>query len=210
MPSHTQQLSRVGIMTGDDAAWKANQAVYSAAHADGDRLTPALAQVVESGYWRSFEHPGKGLQEFQTFETYCIDWIGFGAEAVLAILQASQFKSAARTVKAELLLGLAPLNINGTNQHDQLGGGNTTPSGHDSDRNTADRVVQRLKRDNPQLAQQVINGTTTAHAAAIKAGHRKKRITMQPDDPHLMARAIRNGSTPETIQELIRLLSDNT
>jgi len=194
-------------MTGSDDAWKANQAVYSAAHADGDRLTPALAQVVESGYWRSFEHPGKGLQEFETFETYCIDWIGFGAEAVLAILQASQFKSAARTVKAELLLGLAPLNINGTNQHAERGLRNTKPT---SDSDTADHVVQRLKRDNPQLAQQVINGTTTAHAAAIKAGHRKKRITMQPDDPHRMARAIRNGSTPETIQELIRLLSDNT
>lgn len=192
-------------MTGSDDAWKANQAVYSAAHADGDRLTPALAQVVESGYWRSFEHPGKGLQEFETFETYCIDWIGFGAEAVLAILQASQFKSAARTVKAELLLGLAPLNINGTNQHAERGVRNTNPS-----TDTADHVVQRLKRDNPQLAQQVINGTTTANAAAIKAGHRKKRITMQPDDPRRMARAIRNGSTPETIQELIRLLSDNT
>jgi hypothetical protein len=192
------------MMTGSDDAWKANQAVYSAAHADGDRLTPALAQVVESGYWRSFEHPGKGLQEFETFETYCIDWIGFGAEAVLAILQASQFKSAARTVKAELLLGLAPLTAHGGNR-DRNQVSNTNLIG-----DTADHVVQRLKRDNPQLAQQVINGTTTAHAAAIKAGHRKKRITMQPDDPHRMAKAIRNGSTPETIQELIRLLSDNT
>jgi len=192
-------------MTATDDAWKANQAVYSAAHADGDHLTPALAYVVQSGHWRSFEHPLQGLQEFKTFETYCIEWIGFTAEAVLAILQASHFKSAAAAVKAELLLGLAPLNTNGSNQHANGGGyGNTIPS------NTADRVVQRLKRDNPQLAQQVINGTTTAHAAAIKAGHRKKRITMQPDDPHRMARAIRNGSTPETIQELIRLLSDNT
>ena len=194
-------------MTGSDDAWKANQAVYSAAHADGDRLTPALAQVVESGYWRSFEHPLQGLQEFETFETYCIEWIRFTAEAVLAILQASQFKSAARTVKAELLLGLEPLNTNGTNRFAKDRLRNTKPT---SDSDTADHVVQRLKRDNPQLAQQVINGTTTAHAAAIKAGHRKKRITMQPDDPHRMARAIRNGSTPETIQELIRLLSDNT
>ena len=204
MPSDAQQLSRVGIMSGDDAAWKANQAVYSAAHADGDQLTPALAYVVQSGHWRSFEHPLQGLQEFETFETYCIEWIGFTAEAVLAILQASHFKSAARTVKAELLLGLAPLNSHG-GDHTKEQGGNTTLQA-----NTADRVVQRLKRDNPQLAQQVINGTTTAHAAAIKAGHRKKRITMQPDDPHRMARAIRNGSTPETIQELIRLLSDHT
>lgn len=207
MPPNARQLSRVGIMSGDDAAWKANQAVYSAAHADGDRLTPALAQVVESGFWRSFEHPGKGLQEFRTFETYCIEWIRFSAEAVLAILQASQFKSAARTVKAELLLGLAPLNSNGTNRFAKDRLRNTKPT---SDSDTADHVVQRLKRDNPQLAQQVINGTITANAAAIKAGHRKKRITMQPDDPHRMARAIRNGSTPETIQELIRLLSNNT
>jgi hypothetical protein len=198
------------MMTGSDDAWKANQAVYSAAHADGDRLTPALAQVVESGYWRSFEHPLQGLQEFETFETYCIEWIRFTAEAVLAILQASQFKSAARTVKAELLLGLEPLKTNGTNRHSDSSYGNTIAKDEGIDCNTADRVVQRLKRDNPQLAQQVINGTTTAHAAAIKAGHRKKRITMQPDDPHRMARAIRNGSTPETIQELIRLLSDNT
>jgi hypothetical protein len=194
------------MMTASDDAWKANQAVYSAAHADGDHLTPALAYVVQSGHWRSFEHPLQGLQEFKTFETYCIEWIGFTAEAVLAILQASHFKSAAAAVKAELLLGLAPLDTHGTNQHAERGVGNT----NSSIRGTADHVVQRLKRDNPQLAQQVINGTTTAHAAAIKAGHRKKRITMQPDDPHRMARAIRNGSTPETIQELIRLLSDNT
>jgi len=193
------------MMTATDDAWKANQAVYSAAHADGDNLTPALAYVVQSGHWRSFEHPLQGLQEFKTFETYCIEWIGFTAEAVLAILQASHFKSAAAAVKAELLLGLAPLDTHGTNRFANGRDGNTI-----STDNTADRVVQRLKRDNPQLAQQVINGTTTAHAAAIKAGHRKKRITMQPDDPHRMARAIRNGSTPETIQELIRLLSDNT
>jgi hypothetical protein len=193
------------MMTASDDAWKANQAVYSAAHADGDHLTPALAYVVQSGHWRSFEHPLQGLQEFQTFETYCIEWIGFTAEAVLAILQASHFKSAAAAVKAELLLGLAPLDTHGTNRFAKGRVGNTN-----STANASDHVVQRLKRDNPQLAQQVINGTTTAHAAAIKAGHRKKRITMQPDDPHRMARAIRNGSTPETIQELIRLLSDNT
>lgn len=44
-------------------------------------------------------------------------------------------------------------------------------------------VIARLKRDDPELAQQVINGDLSAHAAAIKAGIRKPRVSVRTDNP---------------------------
>ena len=53
---------------------------------------------------------------------------------------------------------------NGTNQHSSPSGSRGTRPTTKAD--TADSILARLKRDNPELAQRVINGEITANAAA--------------------------------------------
>lgn len=43
-------------------------------------------------------------------------------------------------------------------------------------------MIGRLKRDDPALAAEVIEGRITPHAAALKAGIRKPRATFVTDD----------------------------
>lgn len=55
--------------------------------------------------------------------------------------------------------------------------------------NTATYVLRRLKRDNPELAEQVVAGALSAHAAAVQAGIRRPTWTA-PADPERLAEAV--------------------
>jgi hypothetical protein len=79
-------------------------------------------------------------------------------------------------------------------------GTNPTPGRSD----TRERVIARLKRDDPALAQRVVNGEITANAAARQAGIRKPRIVLT--SPASIARALRQHLAAEDIAELIALL----
>jgi hypothetical protein len=74
-----------------------------------------------------------------------------------------------------------PIGEFGTNQHGS--GDNNVISSFTSDiqGNSASYTLARLKRDNPALAQRVVVGELSAHAAAIEAGFRK-RVIQIPDD----------------------------
>jgi hypothetical protein len=51
-------------------------------------------------------------------------------------------------------------------------------------------LIARLKRDNPQLAESVIRGELTAHAAALAAGFRKPTKSIPVDSPESAVRAL--------------------
>jgi hypothetical protein len=51
-------------------------------------------------------------------------------------------------------------------------------------------LIARLKRDNPQLAESVIRGELTAHAAALAAGFRKPTKSIPVDSPESAIRAL--------------------
>ncbi len=55
--------------------------------------------------------------------------------------------------------------------------------------NSIERIAGRLKRDNPELADDVIAGRLSAHAAAVQAGIRRPTWTA-PADPERLAEAI--------------------
>ena len=50
-------------------------------------------------------------------------------------------------------------------------------------------AIARLKRDNPELADEVIAGRLSAHAAAVQAGFRRPTWTA-PDDPETLAQRV--------------------
>ncbi|VAZ65321.1 hypothetical protein LAUMK40_01446 [Mycobacterium kansasii] len=47
------------------------------------------------------------------------------------------------------------------------------------DKRDSDAILSRLKRDDPELAEKVITGQTTANAAALEKGWRKPRIVLR-------------------------------
>lgn len=73
---------------------------------------------------------------------------------------------------------------NAAKDRDQINGSNTTIN-LDPDAKT----LRRMKRDLPDLAQQVIEGEISLNAAAIQAGYRKKKVQVEPT-PEGFARAI--------------------
>lgn len=69
---------------------------------------------------------------------------------------------------------------------------------------TRERVVARLKRDHPDLAERVVSGEITANAAARQAGIRKPRVVLT--SPESVARSLRKYMSPGDLAELIGLL----
>jgi hypothetical protein len=48
--------------------------------------------------------------------------------------------------------------------------------------NSSTYTIARLKRDNPELAERVVNGELSANKAAIQAGFRRPTIQVPADD----------------------------
>ncbi len=67
-------------------------------------------------------------------------------------------------------------------------------------------ALRRLRDQRPDLHDEVIAGTISAHAAAVKAGFRPRTFTVRADDPALAAAALRRNFTPEQLSTLAQLL----
>lgn len=85
------------------------------------------------------------------------------------------------------------------------------PSGNVRDTNikrsdTDEYVVARLKRDDPELAERVVNGEISPNAASREKGWRKPRVLLA--NPETVAKRIRETFTAEQIARLIALLLD--
>lgn len=71
---------------------------------------------------------------------------------------------------------------------------------------SAEYVLARLKRDDPELAEQVIRGDVSPNAAAVAKGWRKPRIVLST--PERVADSIRAHMTRDQRLALARLLMD--
>lgn len=94
----------------------------------------------------------------------------------------------------------APQPVKGTNQHTYASDNVRSSFGNDPD-----YALRRLKRDEPELAQRVLKGEISAHAAAVQAGFRPRTITV-PLDPEKMARAIRRRLSDDELDVLLKAL----
>lgn len=70
--------------------------------------------------------------------------------------------------------------------------------------------LRRLRKDRPDLHAEVLSGALTTHAAMVKAGFRRRSVTVPVDKPENAARALRRNLEPEAVAELARLLTDGT
>jgi hypothetical protein len=74
-------------------------------------------------------------------------------------------------------------------------------------RNSAVKLVARLKRDDPELAERVVKGELTANAAARQKGWRKPRILVS--SPERTAESLRKHMPAEARQALARLFLED-
>lgn len=72
----------------------------------------------------------------------------------------------------------------------------------------ASYALRRLKRDAPDLAEKVVRGEMTPHAAACLAGFRKPRLQI-PADPTSAGRRLRQLFTTEQREEFLRAFMED-
>jgi hypothetical protein len=160
-----------------DPRWEKVQRVHQAVSASAGDLVPALAEIIEDGAWREFVHPMDGLKQYDKFAEFCSDTLRITAEAVEVMLDRSSLKSTAAKVRKMLREDIPASRRVGRPALDNVDITNIT-----SVANSPDYAIARLKRDNPDLAQQVVDGELSAHAAAILAGIKRRRAQILVDN----------------------------
>lgn len=68
----------------------------------------------------------------------------------------------------------------------------------------------RLARDHPTEYKRVLTGELSVNAAAVMAGIRPWRISVEVNKPVAVARSLRRHMTPSQLNELRTLLDDNS
>jgi hypothetical protein len=145
-----------------DPRWENNQLVAIAATGSANELVPALEMIIELGHWREFIHPMRGVVRFERFSDYCREFVEIEPQAIEVLLDRSNFKKAAVEVRKMLREDIAPVTQHGTNQHSDGGVDNVKSSQGGNDESY---LIARLKRDDPDLATEVVEGRMSAHAA---------------------------------------------
>lgn len=85
---------------------------------------------------------------------------------------------------------------------------NVTTSDPNERGNSTAGALRRLRKDAPELHARVLDGELSAHAAMLKAGLRKRTISVRPEEPESTVRALRKHCTPEQRQEIARKLTE--
>lgn len=67
--------------------------------------------------------------------------------------------------------------------------------------------LRRLRKDRPDLHAEVLAGALSTHAAMVKAGFRRRSMTVPMDSPENAAKALRRNLEPDQIKELVQLLT---
>lgn len=179
---------------------------YVASGADDlDMVTRLLGKVIESGAWREFTTPNGFLVRHRTFHDFVTadrwDGLGTSRDALVGWVREQDPDVASAVERAwrdEVPAANASGEVGRGRPIDRSRG--TRPITSD----TSDTVLARLKRDDPDMAQQVINGELTANAAARSKGWRKPRILLT--SPESIANGLRKHLTADELNELKELL----
>lgn len=65
------------------------------------------------------------------------------------------------------------------------------------------QALRKLRKDAPELHEQVVSGRLTAHAAMVEAGFRPKMLSVRLDDPVSIARALHRNLPSEDFADLV-------
>lgn len=164
-----------------------------------DSIAALLKRIIEGQMWREYTSPVTGMKRgYPSFRKFVTDDLKIKKIDTLVGLVESVDAGVAENAK-RLWLGEAPT-ANSVGRPSDKGGGTTI-----KEKNDTDHVLARLKRDHPELAQQVIDGKLSANAAAQQLGWRKPRVLLT--SPEQVAAKLRDHYSKEDLAELARLIS---
>lgn len=168
---------------------------------DIDMVTRLIGDVMETGAWREFTDPLGFTHSHESFRSFIETrrWKGLGSSKDALVAWVGQSDEAIAADIERVWRDEVPVSgKHGANQHTEQSGHGATRS-TTSEGLTADSILARLKRDNPDLAQRVIDGEITANAAARIMGWRKPRVLLTSPEP--VARKITDTFTEAEIAE---------
>ena len=176
---------------------------YVASGADDlDMVTRLVGKVIESGAWREFTTPNGFPVRHRTFHDFVTadrwDGLGTSRDALVGWVR-EQDPDVASAVERAWREEVPAANTHGGDRRAEQRHGMTL-----NHRERADSILARLKRDDPDMAQKVINGELTANAAARSKGWRKPRILLT--SPESIANGLRKHLTADELNELKELL----
>jgi hypothetical protein len=170
----------------------------------GLRAVPGLVKrVLAEDAWRSFVTQRGELVEYDHFEEFVatppLKGLGASLDLVRTLVRSDPvaldlFDSATRGQqgrRTDLLDNMQEV-------------GSSAPTG-----TSREAGLRRLRKDRPDLHAEVLAGALTTHAAMIKAGFRRRSMTVPVDKPENTAKALRRNLEPDQIKELVKLLVDD-
>jgi hypothetical protein len=191
------------VVLDPDKAWPIVQQAILAFRAkvpDMAHGRHALAEVLHTGAWSSYDSPTGKRVAYEDFAEWVTKPVPTGLETTVENVWEIAKGDDELTRELERV-GLKPLG-------DPKGG---RPKGNLSTHKVSNPgsetyIVRRLKRDRPDLAELVLDGKVSARAAGIAAGFVKRTLTVPADDPDRLAATLRRHLKPEAIDRLADLL----
>lgn len=189
-------------LLSDDERVVMLQKYISEGSRDLDRVTSLVGKVIESGAWSSFTDQLGQPVEHQSFRSFVETprWRGLGTSKSALVGWVKAQDEAAAEVVERAWRGEIPAARKAGRPDPNLSGTQVKAEDH-----TADATVARLKRDDPELAERVVNGELTPHAAARLCGWRKPRVLIT--SPASVCRRLADEWTADELIEAAALLT---
>lgn len=170
---------------------------------ESDSIAALLKRIIDGQIWRGYASETTGMKRgYPSFRQFVTDDLKIKKiDTLVGLVEPVDTRVAEHAKK--LWLGETPVAKGiGANQYEDSGCGGTTPKMREG----VDGILARLKRDHPDLAQQVIDGELTANAAARQLGWRKPRVLLT--SPQQVAAKLRDHYSREDLAELARLICE--
>lgn len=188
-------------MTDVDPRWSRVQEFARTAGNNPRLFAYVVTELVDDDVWREFERPPHRLERYVDFDKFCQDYAEISAEQVLEICEVvdiertnphrrgfDKLRRLVHKTTAE-----QPIGRKGGTDNIRTGSAGTDPS----------YLLRRLQRDDPKLANKVIAGDLTPHAAAVQAGIRRPYVQVRTDDVSLaVAVLLRHYDKNEILEAL--------
>lgn len=205
----------VGNFTDEYLQWRRLRRTVEASGGDPFGVFVELSRVIEGDLWRTLKK--ENGEHFSTFTEFVRDHskgLGMDPKELKKILDVrgrtevngeltrnpGLFDDVRLKVTALLKDDVPPVA-----GHGEVGKGRSRDHAMNSNHaESPDGILARLKRDDPGMARQVIDGELTANAAARQKGWRKPRVLLT--SPESVAKRIRDHFTNEEIAQLKELL----
>jgi hypothetical protein len=159
--------------------WTLVAAAMRAAKENRNDLVQSIERLVETEAWRNFTTPAGDLVEHvclgDFIESQPNRGLGLSVGTLVSLLEDTNLPESARLVRRAVLASRPEANEVGRPS------ANVRDTNNTSEHDNSAYVVSRLKRDDPQLAAEVVEGKLSPNAAAVKAGIRHKYARIRTD-----------------------------